>query len=145
MPRKRKTQVEKEPVERAVSPAVKLQRFKKGRVGEADRDTLTATLLHHLLRPGLIAACQVLIADMAENNDVTSAKAIIQTAKELIQKGFPEPSDRDRAEALQEELRGLEDNIRPPRGGTSESADPEPEAAALEQDASGLLTGQEDL
>ena len=121
--------------------------YRRPKLSPDEREHLTAALLRHLIKPGLVEACRILIAEMIENNDVSAAQSIIKTAKELVQKGFPEPGEGGIIEELAEELEDLEnDSIAESRGG-AESPKPAADEPHLEEPGSDpeLLPGEDPL
>lgn len=109
------------------------------------RQALTRALLENLIDPGLIPACKILIHQMNADKDVASAKEIIKTAKELVQRGFPEPSAASRAERLRRELDDLQDGMAAEGGGGEEGPHRRPAAPHLGEGEPGLLPREEDL
>lgn len=121
--------------------------YRHPKLSPDEREHLTAALLRNLIKPGLIEACRILIEQMVENNDISAAQSIIKTAKELVQKGFPEPGEQGIIDELAEELDDLEDDQpKTPRSGT-ESPEPPADEPHLEEPGSDpeLLQGEDPL
>jgi len=121
--------------------------YRRPKLSPDEREHLTAALLRHLIKPGLVEACRILIAEMIENNDVSAAQSIIKTAKELVQKGFPEPGEGGIIEELAEELEDLEDDRGQTTGSRAESPEPPADEPRLEEPGSDpeLLPGEDPL
>lgn len=121
--------------------------YRHPKLSPDEREHLTAALLRHLIKPGLIEACRILISEMIENNDVSAAQSIIKTAKELVQKGFPEPGEQGIIDELAEELDDLEDDQSEASGGGAESPEPPADEPHLEEPGSDpeLLPGKDPL
>jgi len=54
-----------------------------------------------------VPACRIIIKQMQDEQDVTTARVIVKLAQDLIQKGFPDVSAGRRAEELRKELVAL--------------------------------------
>lgn len=112
---------------------------------DTDREEMTSALMRHFIKPGLIPACEIIIQDMLDSDNLSSAHAIIKTAKELIQKGFPEPGPAAAAKKLRKELAEIEDDMGQEGGGGQESPDAPPEPEDMGEGSPELLSGDESL
>lgn len=126
----------------------KARTYRRAKLNPAERADLTSALMRHLVKPGLIPACEIILNNMTTAGSVAAAQDVIRLAKELILKGFPEPGDKDRAQDAREELDALEDETDDsPKesGGGKESPNGRSEAELLEEGGADVLPGEEDV
>jgi hypothetical protein len=112
---------------------------------DSDREGLTAALMRHLIRPGLVPACEIIVEHMLENNDLASAHALVRTAKELVQKGFPEPGPSSKAKKLREELEALENDLGSSGGSGNGSSEPGAEREDVGEGGTSVLPRDEEV